>query len=79
MEHDYKKRIVIDSEIHFGKPCIAGTRISVENVLELIQEGISFKEIISKFYPDLSIEDIKACAQYATELVRNEIIYIRAS
>ncbi len=46
MEHDYKKRIVIDSEIHFGKPCIAGTRISVENVLELIQEGISFKEII---------------------------------
>ncbi len=79
MEREYKKRIVIDSEIHFGKPCIAGTRIPVENVLELIQEDIPFKEIITNFYPDLDIEDIKACAHYATELVRNEVIYVRAS
>ena len=79
MKRDFKKRIVIDPRIHFGKPCIAKTRIPVENVLELIQEGISFTEIIKKFYPDLNIEDIKACAQYATELVRNEIIYVRAS
>jgi uncharacterized protein (DUF433 family) len=79
MKNDYKNRIVIDPEIHFGKPCIAGTRISVENVLELIQEGISFKEIVEKYYPDLNIEDIKACAQYATEVVRNETIYVRAS
>jgi uncharacterized protein (DUF433 family) len=60
---DYKKRIVTDQKIHFGKPCIAGTRITVENVLELIQENISFKEIIEKYYPDLDIEDIKACAR----------------
>ncbi len=37
----YKERIVIDPEIHFGKPCVAGTRILVENVLELVQENIT--------------------------------------
>ena len=67
-------RIVIDPKIHFGKPCVAGTRIPVENVLELIQEGIPFEEIVEKYYPDLEVEDVKACARYATELVRSEEI-----
>ena len=39
-------RITIDSKIHFGKPCIAGTRITVQSVLELLNEGLTFKEII---------------------------------
>jgi len=77
MKENYRERIVIDPEVHFGKPCIAGTRIPVENVLELIQEGIHFDEIVAKFYPDLSIEDVKACAQYATDLVSKEEIFIR--
>jgi len=76
MKKDYRKRIIIDSKIHFGKPCIVGTRITVENVLELIQENISFKEIIEKYYPDLDIEDIKACAKYATDVVRSEEIHV---
>ena len=78
MEQNYRERIIIDPEIHFGKPCIAGSRIAVENVLELIQEGIHFDEIIKKYYPDLTIEDVKACAQYATDIVRSEEVHIRA-
>ena len=58
MGKDYKDRIVVDTKIHFGKPCIAGTRITVENVLELIQNNISFHEIITNYYPDLSIDDV---------------------
>jgi uncharacterized protein (DUF433 family) len=58
---DYKEGIALDSQVHFGKPCVAGTRIPVKDVLELIQEGIGFKEIKKKYYPDLEIEDIKAC------------------
>lgn len=73
----YKDRIVIDSAIHFGKPCVAGMRIPVENILELIQENIPFNEIIEKYYPDLTIEDIKACAKYATDLVRFEEIHVK--
>lgn len=75
MKKGYRKRIVIDSGIHFGKPCIAGTRISVENVLELVQEGIPFREIIAKYYPDLTIHDIKACIQYAVDIIRTEEIH----
>jgi len=66
----------MDPKVHFGKPCVAGTRICVENVLELIQEGIPFSEIVTQYYPDLDIEDVKACARYATELVRSEEIHI---
>jgi len=73
---NYKKRIVIDPRVHFGKPCVAGTRIPVENVLELIQEGVPFEEIVEKYYPDLEVEDVKACARYATELVRSEEIHV---
>lgn len=75
MPKETLQRIVIDSTIHFGKPSVAGTRIPVEAVLELIQEGIPFAEIIAKYYPDLQLEDIKACARYATELVRAEEIH----
>jgi uncharacterized protein (DUF433 family) len=70
-----QRRIVIDPKVHFGKPCIAGTRIPVEDVLELIQENISFTKIVERYYPDLEIEDIKACVRYATDLVRSEEIH----
>ena len=58
-------RIVVDSQIHFGKPCIAGTRISVQSVLELLTEGLSFTDIIRDYYSDLQPNDIRACLEYA--------------
>lgn len=73
--NDYGNRILIDTKVHFGKPCVAGTRIPVESVLELIQENIPFQEIVEKYYPDLDVEDVKACASYATDLVRSEEIH----
>lgn len=77
-QKEYKQRIVVDSRIHFGKPCIAGTRIPVENVLELIQEGIAFEDIVTKYFPDIDVEDVKACARYATEIVKHEEVHIGA-
>ncbi len=76
---EYQSRIFIDPQVHFGKPCVAGTRIPVESVLELIQEGIPFEEIARNYYPDLDIEDVKACARYATDLVRHEEVHIAES
>jgi len=78
-KRNYERRIVIDPKFHFGKPCIASTRIPVEDVLELIQENIPFNEIIGKYYPDLEIEDIKACVRYATDLVRSEEIHVEVA
>ncbi len=60
-----KNRIEVDPNIHFGKPCIAGTRIPVLGVLELVSEGLSFEEIIQDYYPDLQTEDVRACVRYA--------------
>lgn len=48
----------------------------VENVLDLVQEGISFKTIVADYYPDLEIEDSQACAKYAVDLIRSEKIDI---
>ena len=66
------ERIVVDSAVHFGKPCIRGTRIPVYCVLELIEEGVSFPEIAASYYPDLTIDDVKACIHYAAALLRGE-------
>jgi uncharacterized protein (DUF433 family) len=67
-------RIAVNPGIHFGKPCIAGTRITVQSVLELINEGLTFKEIMENYYPDLTNEDIRACLSYAIALVSAEEI-----
>lgn len=71
-----KDRIEVDPSIHFGKPCVAGTRIPVVNVLELIGEGLTFEEIVRDYYPDLQIEDLRACIAFAIDIVESEDIHI---
>jgi uncharacterized protein (DUF433 family) len=71
-------RVTVDPKVHFGKPCVAGTRITVQNVLELLDEGLTFGEIIQDYYPDLTVEDIQACIQYAIALVAAEDIHFTA-
>lgn len=71
-----KEKITVNPDIHFGKPCITGTRIPVLNVLELIGEGLTFEEIIRDYYPELQVEDIQACVKYAIEVIEAEDIHI---
>ena len=71
-------RIEVNPTIHFGKPCVAGTRIPVQNVLELVRDGIAFDKILQDYYPDLKVEDIRACVQYAIELLLAEDIHVAA-
>jgi uncharacterized protein (DUF433 family) len=73
------KNIDVNPKIHFGKPCIAGTRITVQNILELINEGVTFDEIIRNYYPDITVEDIRACVRYAIALVAAEDIHLTTS
>ena len=72
------ERIATTPNIHFGKPCVAGTRIPVVNVLELVENGVDFQKIIEEYYPDLTVEDIRACVRYAIELAENEEVHISA-
>ncbi len=61
-------------EIMFGKPCIKGTRISVDLVVEKLANGETIEYLLTA-YPRLTKEGILACLQYAAESVRNETIY----
>ncbi len=79
MPNNQPDRIVLNQEVHFGKPCVRGTRISVEQVLELVSEGIPFNEIVEEYYPDLTTDDIKACIRYARDLVASEEIHLSHS
>lgn len=69
-------RISVHPSIHFGKPCVAGTRIPVQCVLELVREGIPFPKIVADYYPDLEIEDVPACVQYAMDVLAAEDIHL---
>ena len=69
-------RIAVNPRIHFGKPCVAGSRIPVQSVLELVRENLPFADIIRDYYPDLEPEDIRACIQYAMDVVAVEDIHL---
>jgi len=71
-----KTHIAVNPEIHFGKPCVAGARVPVLNVLELVREGISFGEIIRDYHPDLKPEDVRACIQYPMDVLAAEDIHL---
>lgn len=63
--------IVIDQDILRGKPVIAGTRISVELVLELLSSGMSVEEIIRE-YPHLTRKNILEALEYAKKSLEHE-------
>jgi uncharacterized protein (DUF433 family) len=69
-------RISVNPNIHFGKPCVAGTRIPVQSVLELVSEGLSFTNIVQDYYSTLKFKDIQACIQYAIDVIAAEYIHI---
>lgn len=68
--------ISVHPEIHFGKPCIAGTRITVANVLELIEAGVSHHKIVEEYYPGLTEEQVRACIRYAIQIINNDEYFI---
>ncbi len=57
-------RIVVDPEVCHGKPCIAGTRIMVTNILSQLAGGYSIEQILEG-YPELTYEDVMAAIQGA--------------
>jgi uncharacterized protein (DUF433 family) len=72
-----KERISVNPKVHFGNPCVAGPRIKVQSVFDLVNEGLSFTEVIENYYPDLQVEDIRACLRYAIAPVVAEEIHLQ--
>jgi uncharacterized protein (DUF433 family) len=66
---DYRGIITIEPDKRGGKPCIRGLRITVYDVLEYLAGGMSEQQILSDF-PDLTLEDIRACLAFAADRER---------
>lgn len=64
-------RITIDPRVMVGKPVIKGSRIPVELVLAKLAANPDLKEFFLD-YPELTIDDVKACLNYATTLVQKK-------
>lgn len=66
-------RIVSNAAILGGKPCIKGTRISVEFILELVASGASRADILTA-YPHLAVDDVEQALRYAADSLRNDVV-----
>ncbi len=66
--------IISDPAVMMGKPVIAGTRITVELILEKLAAGETIEQILSA-HPRLSREAILAALKFAAEALRADIVY----
>ena len=70
---DYKTHIEANPEIMFGKPCIKGTRVPVDLILEKLGWGETIEDLLDA-YPRIDKDDIMACLLYAVHYLRNDEI-----
>lgn len=66
-------RITSDPAILAGKPCVRGTRISVEFILELVASGAAPADVVRK-HPQLTPDDVEQAVRFAAESLKNEVI-----
>jgi uncharacterized protein (DUF433 family) len=66
--------ITSDPKVMMGKPVIAGTRITVEQVIEKLAAGESIEQILSE-HPRLTAEGIRAAIAFAAEALRADVVY----
>lgn len=69
MDAELAKWISIDPEVRGGKPCIVGTRIAVQDILEYLAGGMGEREILEDF-PSLRREHIHAALAFAADRER---------
>lgn len=74
----YRDRIIVDPQIMVGKPVVRGTRIPVELVLKRLAQNPNVEDLLEA-YPRLTVEDVKACLEYAQALVEGETIFPAAT
>jgi len=66
--------IVSNPQVMMGKPTIAGTRITVESILERLAAGESQEQIL-RANPRLSPDDIRAALAFAAQVLHADVIY----
>ena len=67
-------RISVDPEVCGGRPCIAGTRVRVSDIVEMMAQGATRAEILADF-PYLIEDDIAAALAYAAKAADHRVIW----
>lgn len=67
-------RITVHPDVMVGKPTIRGMRITVEQILKAMANGVPTDQLLDD-YPELEKEDIRAALLYASQLVDEERVY----
>jgi uncharacterized protein (DUF433 family) len=65
-------RITFSDQIMGGRACVRGMRIPVSVVLKMLAGGMTTDELLSDF-PDLELQDIEQCIQYAALLADERV------
>jgi uncharacterized protein (DUF433 family) len=66
-------RISADPAVMMGKPCVKGTRITVELILRKLGAGRSFADLLQA-YPQLTEHDIRAALEFAADYMQHETV-----
>lgn len=74
---NWRDYITSDPNILFGKPVIKGTRVPVDLILEKLGNGETMEQLLEA-YPRITEVAIHACLLFASDTVRNEIVYAQA-
>ena len=67
------RRISVDPNVCFGKPCVRGHRIWVSRVLDLLADGETTESVLAEF-PGLERQDVLACIAYGAEMTREHVV-----
>ena len=71
---DYRELVVSDPGVMMGKPVIAGTRITVELILEKLAAGETVEQVLEA-HPRLNEEAVRAALAFAADALRADVIY----
>ena len=66
--------IVSDPRVMMGKPVVAGTRVTVDLILEKLGSGESIEAVLES-HPRLTREGVLAALRFAAQALRAEVVY----
>lgn len=69
-----KTLITSDPSVMMGKPVVAGTRVTVELILEKLAAGETVDQIISA-HPRLTEEAVRAALAFAADALKSDVVY----
>ena len=67
------QNISSDPAVMMGKPCIRGTRITVELILRKLGSGHSFSDLIEA-YPHLKEDDLRSALAFGADYLQHETV-----